>query len=121
MCIMTCIMCVIVCMGVYITIEIYHIFYFSCFILLSLSLSLTPHSFDVPQVFGGLLMAKPDEGGQDETDSPAPPEGDKPKDGGKTEEEVREQVVEILSCQGRLSGLQKQVRINLVCTCQAFI
>jgi hypothetical protein len=83
------------------------------FILLSLS----PHSFVVPQVFGGLLMAKPDEGGQDETDSPAPPEGDKPKDGGKAEEEVREQVVEILSCQGRLSGLQKQVRINLICTC----
>ena len=54
-------------------------------------------------------MAKPDEGGQDETDSPAPPEGD--KDGGKAEEEVREHVVEILSCQGRLSGLQKQVRI----------
>ena len=58
-------------------------------------------------------MAKPDEGGQDETDSPAPPEGD--KDGGKAEEEVREQVVEILSCQGRLSGLQKQVRSMLSC------
>ena len=57
-------------------------------------------------------MAKPDEGGQDETDSPAPPEGD--KDGGKAEEEVREHVVEILSCQGRLSGLQKQVRINVL-------
>ena len=53
-------------------------------------------------------MAKPEEGGQDETDSPVSPEGD--KDGGKAEEEVREQVVEILSCQGRLSGLQKQVR-----------
>ena len=64
-------------------------------------------------------MAKPEEGGQDETDSPAPPEGDKPKDGGKAEEEVREQVVEILSCQGRLSGLQKQVRIIYlyVCSC----
>ena len=60
-------------------------------------------------------MAKPEEGGQDETDSPAPPEGDKPKDGGKAEEEVREQVVEILSCQGRLSGLQKQVRIICMC------
>ena len=78
---------------------------------LSLTYSLICCSFLVHQVFGGLLMAKPDEGGQDETDSPAPPEGDKSKDGGKAEEEVREQVVEILSCQGRLSGLQKQVGI----------
>ena len=54
-------------------------------------------------------MAKPEEGGQDETDSPAPPEGD--KDGGKAEDEVREHVVDILLCQGRLSGLQKQVRL----------
>lgn len=85
------------------------------FILLSLAFLI--HLICLTQVFGGLLMAKPDEGGQDETDSPAPPEGDKPKDGGKAEEEVREQVVEILSCQGRLSGLQKQVRINVLPVC----
>ena len=52
-------------------------------------------------------MAKPEEGGQDETDSPAPPEGE--KESGKPEDEVREHVVDFLSCQGKLSGLQKQV------------
>lgn len=59
------------------------------------------------QVFGGLLTAKPDEEGQDETDSPAPPEGE--KESAKPEDEVREHVVDFLSCQGKLSGLQKQV------------
>ena len=66
--------------------------------------------FVLCQVFGGLLTAKPEEGGQDETDSPATPEGE--KEAGKAEDEVREHVVDFLSCQGKLSGLQKQVRLG---------
>ena len=70
------------------------------------------------QVFGGLLTAKPAEGGEDETDSPAPPEGE--KESAKPEDEVREHVVDFLSCQGKLSGLQKQVSASHMTLCMLY-